>query len=58
MDAAATIITQGLTRRFGDLVAVDGVELRVSPGQFFGFLGPNGAGQINYDQNAHRFARA
>ena len=45
MDAAATIITQGLTRRFGDLVAVDGVELRVSPGQFFGFLGPNGAGK-------------
>lgn len=45
MDAAPTIITQGLTRRFGDLVAVDGVELRVSPGQFFGFLGPNGAGK-------------
>jgi len=39
------IITQGLTRRFGDLIAVDGVELRVSPGQFFGFLGPNGAGK-------------
>jgi ABC-2 type transport system ATP-binding protein len=45
MDLAPTIITQGLTRRFGDLIAVDGVELRVSPGQFFGFLGPNGAGK-------------
>jgi ABC-2 type transport system ATP-binding protein len=45
MDAAPTIITQGLTRRFGDFIAVDGVELRVSPGQFFGFLGPNGAGK-------------
>ena len=45
MDAAPTISTQGLTRRFGDLVAVDGVDLRVSPGQFFGFLGPNGAGK-------------
>ena len=45
MDPAPTIITQGLTRRFGDLIAVDGVELRVSPGQFFGFLGPNGAGK-------------
>jgi ABC-2 type transport system ATP-binding protein len=45
MDAAPTISTQGLTRRFGELVAVDGVDLRVAPGQFFGFLGPNGAGK-------------
>ncbi|MFZ0295672.1 MAG: ABC transporter ATP-binding protein [Candidatus Sulfotelmatobacter sp.] len=45
MDSAPTIITRGLTRRFGDFIAVDGVELRVSPGQFFGFLGPNGAGK-------------
>jgi ABC-2 type transport system ATP-binding protein len=39
------IITQGLTRRFGDLVAVENVNLQVDPGQFFGFLGPNGAGK-------------
>src|ERR1700675_2321217 len=45
MDPAPTIITQGLTRRFGELLAVDGVDLRVAPGQFFGFLGPNGAGK-------------
>src|ERR1700704_5012905 len=45
MDLAPTICTQGLTRRFGDLIAVDGVDLRVAPGQFFGFLGPNGAGK-------------
>jgi ABC-2 type transport system ATP-binding protein len=45
MDLAPTISTQGLTRRFGELVAVDGVDLRVAPGQFFGFLGPNGAGK-------------
>jgi ABC-2 type transport system ATP-binding protein len=45
MDLAPTICTQGLTRRFGDLVAVDNVDLRVAPGQFFGFLGPNGAGK-------------
>jgi ABC-2 type transport system ATP-binding protein len=45
MDAGSTISTQGLTRRFGELVAVDGVDLRVAPGQFFGFLGPNGAGK-------------
>ena len=45
MDAAPTITTQGLTRRFGELLAVDGINLRVAPGQFFGFLGPNGAGK-------------
>jgi ABC-2 type transport system ATP-binding protein len=45
MNAAPTISTQSLTRRFGDLIAVDGVNLQVAPGQFFGFLGPNGAGK-------------
>jgi ABC-2 type transport system ATP-binding protein len=45
MDSAPTICTQGLTRRFGELLAVDGVNLQVAPGQFFGFLGPNGAGK-------------
>jgi ABC-2 type transport system ATP-binding protein len=45
MNIAPTISTQGLTRRFGGLIAVDGVNLRVAPGQFFGFLGPNGAGK-------------
>ncbi len=44
MDAPA-IETQGLTRRFGGLVAVQDVNLSVAPGQFFGFLGPNGAGK-------------
>jgi ABC-2 type transport system ATP-binding protein len=45
MNSTASIVTQGLTRRFGDLVAVDNVALHVAPGQFFGFLGPNGAGK-------------
>ncbi len=35
----------GLVRRFGDLTAVDGVDLQVEPGEIFGFLGPNGAGK-------------
>jgi ABC-2 type transport system ATP-binding protein len=39
------IATDGLTRRFGDLIAVENVNLHVAPGQFFGFLGPNGAGK-------------
>lgn len=34
-----------LTKRFGDLTAVDGVSLRVKEGEVFGFLGPNGAGK-------------
>jgi ABC-2 type transport system ATP-binding protein len=37
--------THGLTRRFGDLVAVDHLDLIVPSGSFFGFLGPNGAGK-------------
>src|ERR1700694_6065064 len=39
------IQTQKLTRRFGNLIAVDGIDLQVAAGQFFGFLGPNGAGK-------------
>jgi ABC-2 type transport system ATP-binding protein len=37
--------THGLTRRFGDLVAVDHLDLSVPQGSFYGFLGPNGAGK-------------
>ncbi len=39
------IAAEGLVRRFGDLVAVDGVDLVVEQGEIFGFLGPNGAGK-------------
>ena len=35
----------GLRRAFGDLVAVDGIDLEVGNGEIFGFLGPNGAGK-------------
>ena len=37
--------TRGLTRHFGDLTAVDSVDLVVPAGSFYGFLGPNGAGK-------------
>ena len=37
--------TSGLTKRFGERVAVDNVELRVPRGAAFGYLGPNGAGK-------------
>jgi ABC-2 type transport system ATP-binding protein len=37
--------TTGLRKTFGDLVAVDGIDLAVPAGSFYGFLGPNGAGK-------------
>ena len=37
--------TRGLTRRFGDLFAVDGLDLEVPRGSVFGLIGPNGAGK-------------
>lgn len=42
---AAVIKTEGLTRRYGALTAVDNLSLRVEEGDVFGFLGPNGAGK-------------
>src|ERR687888_26581 len=42
---AFVVETSGLTKRFGDRVAVDDVELRIPRGSAFGYLGPNGAGK-------------
>ncbi|HET7303914.1 MAG TPA: ABC transporter ATP-binding protein, partial [Segeticoccus sp.] len=39
------ITARGLTKRFGDFTAVDGIDFDVQPGEAFGFLGPNGAGK-------------
>jgi ABC-2 type transport system ATP-binding protein len=36
---------QGLTRRYGDLIALDGLSFTVREGQMFGFVGSNGAGK-------------
>jgi ABC-2 type transport system ATP-binding protein len=39
------IITEALTRKFGDFVAVDHVSFEVQPGEVVGYLGPNGSGK-------------
>jgi ABC-type multidrug transport system ATPase subunit len=39
------IQTEGLTKRFGQLVAVDNLSIHVQKGEIYGFLGPNGAGK-------------
>jgi len=39
------ITTHNLTKRFGNFVAVDHIELEIMQGEIFGFLGPNGAGK-------------
>ena len=44
-NADASIVARGLTRHFGEVRAVDGVDLEVAPGEVYGFLGPNGAGK-------------
>jgi len=41
----AAIAVEGLTKRFGDVTAVEQVTFAVSEGELFGFLGPNGAGK-------------
>jgi ABC-2 type transport system ATP-binding protein len=43
--AAAAIRTEGLTKRYGDVAALDQLDLEVAPGEVVGYLGPNGAGK-------------
>jgi lipooligosaccharide transport system ATP-binding protein len=44
-DAEILIRATGLTKRFGDFTAVDGIDFELHRGEAFGFLGPNGAGK-------------
>jgi ABC-type glutathione transport system ATPase component len=43
--ALPAIVARNLTKRFGELVAVDEIDLRVEVGECFGILGPNGSGK-------------
>ncbi len=45
MPTEPVISARGLTKRYGDFTAVDGLDFEVAPGESFGLLGPNGAGK-------------
>lgn len=47
VDASLAIQTEGLTKRYGNTLAVDGLNLDIPTGQFFGLLGPNGSGKTS-----------
>ena len=47
MPTPSLIHARGLTKRFGEFVAVDAIDFDVAPGESFGFLGPNGAGKTS-----------
>src|SRR5260370_11381654 len=45
MAESPPIEVRGLVKRYGEITAVDGVDLTVNPGDVYGYLGPNGAGK-------------
>ena len=47
VDTSLAIQAEGLTKRYGNTLAVDGLNLDIPTGQFFGLLGPNGSGKTS-----------
>ena len=45
MSTTPAIRTEGLSKRYGDTLALDALDLTVEPGEVYGYLGPNGAGK-------------
>ncbi len=45
--AEPMVLARGLTKRFGDFLAVDGLDFSIGRGESYGFLGPNGAGKTS-----------
>jgi ABC-2 type transport system ATP-binding protein len=48
MKENVVIDVRGMTKRFGDTVAVNGIDLQVRKGEVYGFLGPNGSGKTTF----------
>jgi len=49
----SAIIARGLTKKYGDFTAVDGISFEIKEGECFGFLGPNGAGKTTTIKMIH-----
>ncbi len=45
MNGEPVVVVDGLRKRYGDLIAVDGISFEVHRGEIFGMVGPNGAGK-------------
>jgi ABC-type multidrug transport system ATPase subunit len=45
MSTASPVIVDGVTRRFGETIALDGISLEMRPGEMFGLIGPDGGGK-------------
>jgi len=54
---AVVLETRGLSKRYGDLWALAGLDLDVRAGEVFGFLGPNGAGKTTFTKCVTGFVR-
>ena len=53
----AVLETRGLHKRYGQIVALEGLDLQVQRGEIFGFLGPNGAGKTTFTKCVTGFVR-
>lgn len=53
MESEVLIEAEALTKKFGDLVAVNGISFKILKGECFGFLGPNGAGKTTTMKMIH-----
>lgn len=58
LDPDAAISVRGLTKRYGDFVAVDGLDLDIRRGEIFALLGPNGAGKTTTVEICEGYRRA
>lgn len=53
MKREVTVKAEYLTKKFGDLIAVNSIDFKIFKGESFGFLGPNGAGKTSTMKMIH-----